>query len=200
MNNYNALQNNIKRHHYISIYNNMSASAVVTSGDRFMGRVKWFNNKAGYGFITVTSGPKTDSDIFVHHKAVNVSVEQYRYLVQGEYIEFSLEQLKDSAHEFQAVNVSGINGGKLMCETRREFRQSRVSYKSDPKEESSEPLKLSRQSTISTSDAVPVPKSVRAPRARGAGPREGQEWTPVSKPRKPAATRPAKKPTSNVEA
>ena len=178
----------------------MSASAVVTSGDRFMGRVKWFNNKAGYGFITVTSGPKTDSDIFVHHKAINVSVEQYRYLVQGEYIEFSLEQLKDSAHEFQAVNVSGINGGKLMCETRREFRQSRVSYKSDPKEESSEPLKLSRQSTVSTSDAVPVPKSVRAPRARGAGPREGQEWTPVSKPRKPAASRPAKKPTSNVEA
>jgi cold shock CspA family protein len=61
----------------------MSTSAVVTSGDRFMGRVKWFNNKAGYGFITVTSGPKTDSDIFVHHKAINVSVEQYRYLVQG---------------------------------------------------------------------------------------------------------------------
>jgi len=200
MNNYNAFQNNIKRRHYISIYNNMSASAVVTSGDRFMGRVKWFNNKAGYGFITVTSGPKTDSDIFVHHKAINVSVEQYRYLVQGEYIEFSLEQLKDSAHEFQAVNVSGINSGKLMCETRREFRQSRVSYKSEPKEESSEPLKLSRQSTVSTSDAVPVPKSVRAPRARGAGPRDGQEWTPVSKPRKQPATRPTKKPTSNVEA
>jgi cold shock CspA family protein len=176
----------------------MSASAVVTSGDRFIGRVKWFNNKAGYGFITVTSGPKTDSDIFVHHKAINVSVEQYRYLVQGEYIEFSLEQLKDSAHEFQAVNVSGINGGKLMCETRREYRQSRVSYNSESKEESSEPTKLSRISSVS--DAVPVPKSVRAPRARGAGPREGQEWTQVSKARKPVSTRPSKKPTSNVEA
>jgi cold shock CspA family protein len=179
----------------------MSAIAVVTSGDRFMGRVKWFNNKAGYGFITVTSGPKTDSDIFVHHKAINVSVEQYRYLVQGEYIEFSIEQLKDSAHEFQAVNVSGINGGKLMCETRREFRQSRVFYKSEPKEDSSEPTKLSR--TLTTSVAVgevPVPKSVRAPRARGAGPREGQDWTPVSKPRKQPTSRPAKKPTSNVEA
>ena len=174
----------------------MSASAVVTSGDRFMGRVKWFNNKAGYGFITVTSGPKTDSDIFVHHKAVNVSVEQYRYLVQGEYIEFSLEQLKDSAHELQAVNVSGINGGKLMCETRREFRQSRISYSSDSKEGSSEPVKVLRQP--STQDAVPVPKSVRAPRARGSGPRDGQEWTPVSKPRKTAA--PSKKPTSNAEA
>ena len=178
----------------------MSASAVVTSGDRFMGRVKWFNNKAGYGFITVTSGPKTDSDIFVHHKAINVSVEQYRYLVQGEYIEFSLEQLKDSAHEFQAVNVSGINGGKLMCETRREFRQTRISYKSEPKEESSEPTKVSRTPTTFSEGAVPVPKSVRAPRARGAGPRDGQEWTPVSKPRKQPATKSTKKPTSNVEA
>jgi len=180
----------------------MSASAVVTSGDRFMGRVKWFNNKAGYGFITVTSGPKTNSDIFVHHKAINVSVEQYRYLVQGEYVEFSIEQLKDSAHEFQAVNVSGMNSGKLMCETRREFRQSRVSYKSEPREDSSEPVMLSRHSTVSRPDAdqVPVPKSVRAPRARGAGPREGQEWTPVSKPRKQPTSRPAKKPTSNVEA
>jgi cold shock CspA family protein len=177
----------------------MSANAVVTSGDRFMGRVKWFNNKAGYGFITVTSGPKTDSDIFVHHKAVNVSVEQYRYLVQGEYIEFSLEQLNDSAHEYQAVNVSGINGGKLMCETRREFRQTRVSYKSEPKEDSSEPVKMSRQP--STQYTMPVPKSVRAPRARGDGPRDGQDWTSVSKPRKPTtSTRGPKKPTSNVEA
>lgn len=182
----------------------MSASAVVTSGDRFMGRVKWFNNKAGYGFITVTSGPKTDTDIFVHHKAINVSVEQYRYLVQGEYVEFSLEQLKDSAHEYQAVSVSGINGGKLMCETRREFRQSRVSYKSETKEKSSEPTKVSR--TPTTVSDVPVPKSVRAPRARGAGPRDGQEWISVSSPKKqpvsskPKSTRPAKKPTSNAEA
>ena len=162
----------------------MSESAVVTSGDRFMGRVKWFNNKAGYGFITVTSGPKTDSDIFVHHKAVNVSVEQYRYLVQGEYIEFGLEQLKDSAHEFQALNVSGINGGKLMCETRREFRQTRVSYKSEPTEDSSEPIQMSRVISSIGGENVPVPKSVRAPRTRGTGPRDGQEWTPVSKPRK----------------
>lgn len=186
----------------------MSANAVVTSGDRFMGRVKWFNNKAGYGFITVTSGPKTDTDIFIHHKAINVSVEQYRYLVQGEYVEFSLEQLKDSAHEYQAVSVSGINGGKLMCETRREFRQSRVAYKSDAKEESSEPTKVSRTVASSEVSEVPVPKSVRAPRARGAGPRDGQEWISVSKPKrptvapssKPKSTRPAKKPTSNVEA
>ncbi len=155
----------------------MSSDTLVTaSGDRFIGRVKWFNNKAGYGFITVTTGPKEGSDIFVHHSGISVVSEQYKYLVQGEYIEFSIDLLKDSAHEIQAVKVSGINGGKLMCETRREFRQTRVSYKSDGKEESSEPVK--------------VPRSVRPPKSRGTGPREGSDWSVVrgsgkqSRPRK----------------
>ena len=160
----------------------MSTDTVVTtSGDRFIGRVKWFNNKAGYGFITVTTGPKEGSDIFVHHSGISVVSEQYKYLVQGEYIEFSIDLLKDSAHEIQAVKVSGINGGKLMCETRREFRQTRVSYNSDGKEEASEPVK--------------VPRSVRAPKSRGSGPREGNEWSVVrgsgkqSRPRKPVESK-----------
>ena len=170
----------------------MSESAVVTSGDRFIGRVKWFNNKAGYGFITVTSGPKTDSDIFVHHKAINVSVEQYRYLVQGEYIEFSLEQLKDSAHEFQAVNVSGINGGKLMCETRHDFKVARSNYKSDkPDQEQASPApRMPRQQRAPRVEGdkseVRPPRQARAPRARGEGPRgvnddEKKEWTLITK-------------------
>ena len=44
------------------------------------GRVKWFNNKAGYGFITVTSGEHEGSDVFIHHSAIEVAKEQYRYL------------------------------------------------------------------------------------------------------------------------
>ena len=167
----------------------MSLDTVVTaSGDRFIGRVKWFNNKAGYGFITVTTGPKEGSDIFVHHSGISVVSEQYKYLVQGEYIEFSMDLLKDSAHELQAVKVSGINGGKLMCETRREFRQTRVSYKDDGKEES---VKLTRP------ESMAVPRSVRAPKPRGTGPREGSDWSVVrgsgkqSRPRKPVASKDA---------
>lgn len=115
----------------------VSNSTVTQSTDRFTGRVKWFNNKAGYGFITVTDGPKSGSDIFVHHSSINVSTQQYKYLVQGEYIEFTLSNVSSGSHEFQAVDVSGIKGGKLMCETRNELRTVRTTYKeqSQPKEE-----------------------------------------------------------------
>ena len=108
----------------------VSNSTVTTSSNRFTGRVKWFNNKAGYGFITVTDGPKAGSDVFVHHTSIKVDAQQYKYLVQGEYIEFALSTVPNGVHEFQAGDVSGIKGGKLMCETRHELRAVRTNYKS----------------------------------------------------------------------
>lgn len=97
-----------------------------SQGTSITGRVKWFNNKAGYGFITITDGDRTGTDVFVHHTRVVVESEQYKYLVQGEYVEFELSQLEDDEkHEFQASNVRGVRGGKLMCETRNESRASR---------------------------------------------------------------------------
>lgn len=96
---------------------------------KLTGRVKWFNNKTGFGFITAlgdSEGVKEGSDVFVHHSAIKVAQEQYRYLVQGEYVEFVLSKLTASAiaskHEFQAVDVNGVKGGKLICETRWESR------------------------------------------------------------------------------
>lgn len=105
----------------------MSSSIVDTSsGERLTGRVKWFNNKTGYGFITITDGDKSGSDIFVHHSHIVVSNQQYKYLVQGEYVEFSLIPTQNNTHEFQAFKVSGIRDGILMCETRNNnFRNTR---------------------------------------------------------------------------
>jgi cold shock CspA family protein len=87
--------------------------------------VKWFNNKTGFGFISVVGGNdqfKDASEIFVHHSAVTVSQEQYRYLVEGEYVEFSVVDTESGTHKFQAGDVRGVKGGKLFCETRREHR------------------------------------------------------------------------------
>ena len=96
-------------------------SSSVDTTDRFTGRVKWFNNKAGYGFITVQDcETKEDRDIFVHHSELRVEQSQYKYLVQGEYVEFELMRVEGGQHEWQASNVRGCNGGKLMCETRTE--------------------------------------------------------------------------------
>lgn len=93
-------------------------SAVLT------GRVKWFNNKAGYGFITVTdkTSELVDKDVFVHFSKINVIDSQYKYLVQGEYVQFEIDPNANGEHEYQATNITGINGGSIMCETRRQNR------------------------------------------------------------------------------
>ena len=97
--------------------------------NRMVGQVKWFNNKVGFGFITMKDvGDNTDKDIFVHYSTINVSDTQYRYLVQGEYVEFDLTTSMKAPHEYQSSNISGIKGGKLMCETRQLNRPVKKEY------------------------------------------------------------------------
>lgn len=86
--------------------------------DEVQGKVKWFNSRAGYGFITVISEKNKNEDIFVHHSSLKCNSEQYKYLIQGEYVNFIITETKDEKHKFQADLVTGINGGELMCETR----------------------------------------------------------------------------------
>ena len=91
-----------------------------------IGRVKWFNNKAGYGFTTICSEVDRGRDIFIHHSGIRVGTEQYKYLVQGEYVSFFLKSSGSSDHPYQATDLTGVNGGKLMCETRNEMRTIRM--------------------------------------------------------------------------
>ena len=95
-----------------------------TVDDKTIGRVKWFNNKVGYGFITTCDEESTD--VFVHHSALITGAEQYKYLVAGEYVEFSRCETNDESHKWQAGDVKGVSGGKLMCETRNDNRVVRT--------------------------------------------------------------------------
>ena len=99
-----------------------------TKSERYRGRVKWFNSRAGYGFITVTTDDTNTEgeDLFVHHTAINVGSEQYKYLVEGEYISFTKIESESNDHKFQAGEVTGLDGGQLMCETRNVSRSLRA--------------------------------------------------------------------------
>lgn len=124
------------------------------STERQTGRVKWFNNKAGFGFVTACEGELKDTDVFVHYSSIQVPSDQYKYLVQGEYVDFELSKPEKGEHEYHAVKISGVKGGSLMCETRRQTQEKRP-YKprvyktpddssprrvpTTPKNESSEP-------------------------------------------------------------
>ena len=60
------------------------------------GRVKWFNNDKGYGFI----GYRQDEDIFVHYSAIEL--DGYKTLSEGQLVEF---KLIETSKGFQAINV-----------------------------------------------------------------------------------------------
>ena len=61
-----------------------------------IGRVKWFNNEKGYGFIEY----KAEEDIFVHYSAIEQ--DGYKTLSEGQLVEFDLV---DTDKGFQAHNV-----------------------------------------------------------------------------------------------
>ena len=98
------------------------------STGKTQGQVKWFNNKSGYGFISVKIDDET-KDIFAHYSNILLTDSQYKYLTQGEYVEFEMSKIEEkkegSEHEFQAINITGIGGGPIMCEVRRQNRESR---------------------------------------------------------------------------
>ena len=105
------------------------------NAERMTGNVKWFNNKAGFGFITGCDGDYKGKDIFVHYSAILVENPQYKYLVQGEYVDFDLVRLDSDKHEFHAVNVSGVKGGPILCETRVIVTDTRKSYQTTTQSE-----------------------------------------------------------------
>jgi CspA family cold shock protein len=94
---------------------------------RLTGIVKWFNNKAGYGFVTALEGEQKGNDIFVHYSSIGGDNQQYRFLTQGEYIDFSLVKSDTEKYEYLAKKVTGVKGGPILCETRRlQFTEKRV--------------------------------------------------------------------------
>jgi cold shock protein len=53
---------------------------------RLQGKVKWFNNTKGYGFIGQDGGP----DVFVHYTAIEM--DGFKTLQEGDTVEFEVVQ------------------------------------------------------------------------------------------------------------
>lgn len=51
------------------------------------GKVKWFNDQKGYGFITPDDGSK---DLFVHHSSIQG--EGFKTLAENQAVEFTTEE------------------------------------------------------------------------------------------------------------
>ncbi len=65
------------------------------------GRVKWFNNKLGYGFIESNNIKK---DIYVHFS--EIQMDKYKYLMENDIVEFELDESNN-----KALNVKIIKKG-----------------------------------------------------------------------------------------
>ena len=147
------------------------------------GQVKWFNNKAGYGFITVTEGEEnTERDIFVHHTEIQVGQSQYKYLVQGEYVSFVLTPVEKENYQVHATQVCGINSGKLMCETRNEARSARVQSQPQQTQQSRPPRQQSQQQrqaapAQSQRQAAPAQQQQRQAQQQQAQQQQAQQQT-----------------------
>ena len=63
------------------------------------GKVKWFNQEKGYGFIT---DDEDGRDVFVHYTAINA--EGFRTLEEGQIVEFTINQ-SDCGPQAQNVTV-----------------------------------------------------------------------------------------------
>jgi cold shock protein len=66
---------------------------------RLTGKVKWFNDSKGYGFIERSDG----EDVFVHYSAIQGS--GFRSLAEGQEVEF---EVIDGPKGKQAANVTGL--------------------------------------------------------------------------------------------
>ena len=95
----------------------------VTFDKIYQGRVKWFNKRLGYGFIEFKDDEKKETNIFGHYSKIKPTVTTYKTLFQGEYVEFKVEASKREDMDYQAYDITGIDGGMLMADT-HELRTS----------------------------------------------------------------------------
>ena len=70
-----------------------------------LGKIKWFNNEKGYGFIE----GEHDEDIFVHYSAIKQ--DGYKSLSEGQMVEY---ELLETEKGLQAINVKEVSNATVI--------------------------------------------------------------------------------------
>lgn len=103
-----------------------SASA-ESATERSRGKVKWFNDAKGFGFIEHTTG----KDVFVHFSSIEA--DGFKTLKDGDEVEY---EMKEGPKGFHAVRVSKVRGASSETQSRTEDQRS--SAPSEGEDESQE--------------------------------------------------------------
>ena len=69
-----------------------------------LGKIKWFNNEKGYGFIE----GEHDEDIFVHYSAIKQ--DGYKSLSEGQMVEY---ELLETEKGLQAINDKEVSNATV---------------------------------------------------------------------------------------
>ena len=73
-----------------------------------LGKVKWFNNAKGYGFILPENGGE---DLFAHYSSVEM--DGYKTLRAGDDVEFEIEEGPKGSHAVHIRSADESTGAHL---------------------------------------------------------------------------------------
>lgn len=96
----------------------MKSPAVMrmfSNGGRQSGKVKYFNNEKGFGFISRDDG----EDVFVHQS--QIKKDGFRSLRLNEDVEFDVEANRNDPSKIFAVNVTGPEGVDVVGTSKEEY-------------------------------------------------------------------------------
>ncbi|MPQ82883.1 cold shock domain protein CspD [Pseudomonas sp. MAFF 730085] len=89
------------------------------SGVKINGKVKWFNNAKGYGFINAEGKP--DEDLFAHYSAI--TMEGYKTLKAGQSVSFETIQGPKGLHAANIGTAKMLTLEKLATQCTHEHEE-----------------------------------------------------------------------------
>lgn len=97
----------------------------------YIGYVKWFDDKKGYGFVRIlTQGDRYEEDVFVHQSNIHPNRSTYRTLRESETVRFNLSTTDERP---QVTDLVGVNG-RLYCDSRVPKRRNNQRSRSNEEE------------------------------------------------------------------